>query len=72
MLEALQFSLQALGPAHGKRNSRHGVFPKSKTPARVRTGVINNTAIVGKLYGKCKLGDIRITPIFSSRFCQGG
>jgi hypothetical protein len=37
----VQFGLQALGPAHSKRNSGHGVFPKSKTPDRVETGAIN-------------------------------
>jgi hypothetical protein len=32
VFEAMQFGLQALGPAHGKRNSGHGIFSQKAKP----------------------------------------
>jgi len=49
VFEAMQLSLQALGPAHGKRNSGHRIFPKNKTPDRCEAGVVIKTLLWSKL-----------------------
>jgi hypothetical protein len=54
VFEAMQLGLQALGPAHGKRNSGHRIFPKKQNPGSMRSRGGDQDSIVVKVGGKCK------------------